>query len=81
MLLIPLNGFKLKIIIFFLMNFSYKNIDIAHSQIKNQIIQTPLISNDYINKKLNSKVFFKLENLQNTGSFKLRGATYKFNIS
>ena len=59
------------------MNFSYKNIDTAHSQIKNQIIQTPLISNDYINKKLNSKVFFKLENLQNTGSFKLRGATYK----
>ena len=59
------------------MNFSYKNIDSAHSQIKNQIIETPLISNDYINKKLNSKIFFKLENLQNTGSFKLRGATYK----
>ena len=59
------------------MNFSCKNIDAAHSQIKNQIIQTPLISNDYINKKLNSKVFFKLENLQNTGSFKLRGASYK----
>ena len=59
------------------MNFSYKHIDIAHNQIKNQIIQTPLISNDYINKKLNSKVYFKLENLQNTGSFKLRGATYK----
>ena len=59
------------------MNFSYQNIDTAHSQIKNQIIQTPLISNDYINKKLNSKVLFKLENLQNTGSFKLRGASYK----
>ena len=59
------------------MNFSYKKIDIAHSQIKNQVIQTPLISNDYINKKLNSKVFFKLENLQNTGSFKFRGASYK----
>ena len=59
------------------MNFSYQNIDTAHSQIKNQIIQTPLISNDYINKKLNSKIFFKLENLQNTGSFKFRGASYK----
>ena len=59
------------------MNFSYKNIDIAHSQIKNQVIQTPLISNDYINKKLNSKIFFKLENLQYTGSFKFRGASYK----
>ena len=59
------------------MNFSYQNIDTAHSLIKNQIIQTPLISNDYINKKLNSKIFFKLENLQNTGSFKFRGASYK----
>ena len=59
------------------MNFSYQNIDTAHSQINNQIIQTSLISNDYINKKLNSKIFFKLENLQNTGSFKFRGASYK----
>ena len=59
------------------MNFSFKNIDAAYSQIKNQIIQTPLISNDYINKKLSSKIFFKLENLQNTGSFKFRGASYK----
>ena len=59
------------------MNFSYKNIDTAHTEIKDQIIQTPLISNDYINKKLNAKIFFKLENLQNTGSFKFRGASYK----
>ena len=59
------------------MNFSYKNIDTAHSQIQDQIIKTPLISNDYINQKLNSKVFFKLENLQKTGSFKFRGASYK----
>ena len=59
------------------MNFSFKNIDVAYNQIKNQIIQTPLISNDYINKKLSSKIFFKLENFQNTGSFKFRGASYK----
>ena len=32
---------------------------------------------DNINKLLGSKVFFKLENLQKTGSFKFRGATYK----
>ena len=59
------------------MHFSYKNIDVAYSAIKNQIIQTPLISSDYINTQLNSKIFFKLENLQNTGSFKFRGASYK----
>ena len=59
------------------MNFSFKNIDDAYSKIKNQIIKTPLLTNDYINKKLDSKIFFKLENLQTTGSFKLRGATHK----
>ena len=59
------------------MNFSYKNIDSAYTEIKNNIIRTPLISSDYINTQLNSKVFFKLENLQTTGSFKYRGAYYK----
>ncbi len=59
------------------MNFSYKNIDDAYDQIKNKIIKTPLITNDYINKQLESNIFFKLENLQTTGSFKLRGASYK----
>ena len=59
------------------MIFSFKNIDYAYNQIKNQVTKTPLVTNDYINKKLNSKIFFKLENLQNTGSFKFRGASYK----
>ena len=59
------------------MNFSYKNIDSAYAKIKNHIIRTPLISSDYINTQLNSKIFFKLENLQTTGSFKYRGASYK----
>ncbi len=59
------------------MDFSYKNIDTAHNHIENLVTRTPLISNDYINKKLNSKIFFKLENLQTTGSFKYRGASYK----
>ena len=59
------------------MDFSYKNIDNAHNHIESLVTKTPLISNDYINKKLNSKIFFKLENLQTTGSFKYRGASYK----
>ena len=59
------------------MSFSYKNIDNAYNLIQDQIIKTPLITNDFINKKLNSKIFFKLENLQKTGSFKFRGASYK----
>ena len=59
--------------------FNHLNIEEAYENIKHKLIKTPLITNDYINKILNSKVYFKLENLQVTGSFKLRGATNKIN--
>ncbi len=59
------------------MNFDYTNIENAHSVIKNYILKTPFVSNDYINNLLDAEVYFKLENLQNTGSFKIRGATHK----
>jgi len=58
-------------------NFNYSNIETAYNKIKHLLDKTPLISNDYINKLLDAKIYFKLENLQKTGSFKLRGATYK----
>ena len=56
---------------------NYKDIENAYKKIKDSIVKTPLVTNDYINNLLNSQVYFKLENLQNTGSFKLRGATHK----
>ena len=59
------------------MNISFIDIENAYEKIKNSVIKTPLITNDYINNLLNSEVYFKLENLQRTGSFKLRGATHK----
>ena len=59
------------------MNFNYDNINHAHEKIKNSIINTPIVSNDYINNLLQADIYFKLENLQKTGSFKLRGATHK----
>ena len=52
-------------------------IDRAYERIVSLIIKTPLISNETINKNTNSNVYFKLENLQWTGSFKLRGASNK----
>ena len=52
-------------------------IDKAHERIFSLIIKTPLISSETINKKINANVYFKLENLQWTGSFKLRGASNK----
>ncbi len=59
------------------MTISFKDIEIAYKKIKDSITKTPLVSNDYINNILDAEIYFKLENLQNTGSFKLRGATHK----
>jgi len=54
---------------------SHIEINQAYKRIQSQILKTPLVFNESINKLLNAKVFFKLENLQFTGSFKLRGAS------
>ncbi|MBS57053.1 MAG: hypothetical protein CMP16_04185 [Rickettsiales bacterium] len=58
-------------------DFSYLNIETAYEKIKHNLDKTPLITNDYINQLLEAKIYFKLENLQKTGSFKIRGATNK----
>jgi len=42
-----------------------------------KIIRTPLIHSPILSKFFNCNIFLKLENLQKTGSFKIRGATYK----
>lgn len=56
---------------------SSKDIDKAHHAIKDKILKTPLITSEYFNKITKGRVYFKLENLQWTGSFKLRGAMNK----
>ena len=56
---------------------SFKKIDEAFKRIRSSILRTPLITNQYINNITGAKIFFKLENLQWTGSFKLRGAVNK----
>ena len=58
-------------------NFDFNAIDEAYKRINNQVLRTPLVTSEYINKLLNAQVYFKLENLQWTGSFKLRGAMNK----
>ena len=59
------------------MTLNHKSIEETYNLINKKIIKTPLVSNDYINNLLNAEIYFKLENLQSTGSFKLRGATHK----
>mgnify|MGYP002396037762 CR=1 FL=1 len=43
------------------------------------IYETPLIESRSLTKEIGAAVFFKLENLQRTGSFKVRGAINKIN--
>ena len=47
----------------------------SFSRISEIIYQTPVLSSKRINKALNAEITFKAECLQETGSFKLRGAS------
>ena len=46
----------------------------AYSRINTHIFKTPVKSSTEINKKVGTELFFKCENLQRSGSFKIRGA-------
>lgn len=63
-------------------NLTFDDVSSAHSRIKNHIKNTPVISNKKLNEELGAEVFFKMDNQQEAGSFKARGAfnailTYK----
>ena len=49
----------------------------VYDKIKPYIRKTPLIHSDYFSEILQCDLFFKLENIQHTGSFKVRGALSK----
>ena len=51
------------------------DINIAYRRIKPFIHKTPILTNQSINKLFSSELYFKCENFQKTGSFKIRGAT------
>jgi len=53
---------------------TFNDVLIAHNRIKNYIKNTPLLSDEKLNKELGVEVFFKMENQQVTNSFKARGA-------
>lgn len=54
-----------------------QDIEEAQKRIKNYVNHTPLIHSDYINSKLNNRIYFKIESLQKTGAFKIRGVYNK----
>jgi threonine dehydratase len=46
----------------------------AHERLRPHITRTPVLSAAAIDERVGAKVFFKCENLQNMGAFKIRGA-------
>ena len=53
------------------------NIKSAAELIRDRIIRTPLVFSPSLSRRFEADIFLKMENLQRTGSFKIRGATYK----
>src|ERR1700740_1317494 len=47
----------------------------AHPRIVERIHRTPVLTSSSLNEVAGADVYFKCENLQKTGSFKIRGAT------
>jgi len=47
----------------------------AHRRIAPRIHRTPVLTSSSLNEIAGAEIFFKCENLQKTGSFKIRGAT------
>lgn len=53
----------------------------AAKLINGKIFRTPLVYSPSLSKMFGGEIYLKLENLQKTGSFKIRGATYSITIN
>jgi threonine dehydratase len=54
---------------------TYEDMLAAHERIKPHIRRTPILTSDYLNELTGAELFFKCENLQEPGAFKVRGAS------
>lgn len=54
---------------------TYDDMLAAHERIKPYIRQTPVRTSDYLNDLTGAQLFFKCENFQEPGAFKVRGAS------
>ncbi len=55
---------------------SIEKVKQAANLIKGKVIRTPLVYSPSLSHMVGGEIYLKLENLQKTGSFKIRGATY-----
>jgi len=56
---------------------TFEDIQKARALLKGVVIETPTLYSPYLSRAYDAKVFLKLENFQETGSFKERGAYVK----
>ncbi len=54
---------------------NFQDIQIAFRRIASFIHKTPILTNHSVNALIEAEIFFKCENFQKTGSFKMRGAS------
>ena len=54
---------------------TYDDMLAAHARIKPHINRTPVRTSDYLNELTGAQLFFKCENFQEPGAFKVRGAS------
>jgi threonine dehydratase len=58
-------------------NVTFQDILQAYKRLKGRVLKTPLIHSETLTQEANIEVWFKMESLQTTGSFKVRGALNK----
>lgn len=54
---------------------TYEDMLAAHERIKPHIHRTPVLTSSYLNELTGAQLFFKCENFQKAGAFKVRGAS------
>lgn len=54
---------------------TFQDVLIAHQRIKPYIHETPILTSRLLNQQSGAELFFKCENLQKAGAFKVRGAS------
>jgi threonine dehydratase len=58
----------------------FQDIKDARKRVREVVLRTPLVYSRTLSRASGREVFLKLENLQTTGSFKLRGATNRLSL-
>ncbi len=54
---------------------TYDDMLAAHERVKPHVRRTPVMTSDYLNELTGAQLFFKCENFQEAGAFKVRGAS------